>query len=47
LIYADGEPYEYLNVPREKFRALMRAESKEKFINVEIKPKYPVKKLRE
>jgi hypothetical protein len=46
LIYAGGAPYEYLDVPRKKFRALMNAKSKGKFVNAEIKPKHPVKKLR-
>jgi lysyl-tRNA synthetase class 2 len=44
LIYSSGEPYEYFDVPRSKFRALMEAESKGKFVNKEIKPKHPVKK---
>ena len=45
LIYSDGDPYEYFNVPRSKFRALMRAASKGKFVNKEIKPKHPFRKL--
>jgi len=46
LIYASGEPYEYENVPRSKFRALMEADSKGKFVNEKIKPKHPFRKLR-
>ena len=45
LVYASGEPYRYLYVPRSKYRALMEAESKGKFVNKEIKPKHPFKKL--
>jgi hypothetical protein len=45
LLYSSGEPYRYRYVPRSKFRALMEAESKGKFVNKEIKPKHPFKKL--
>jgi lysyl-tRNA synthetase class 2 len=45
LVYANGEPYEYHDVPRSKFRALMEAESKGKFVNEKIKPRHPFRKL--
>lgn len=40
VVYADGDSYAYFKVPRSKFRALLRAESKGKFVNEEIKPRY-------
>jgi hypothetical protein len=45
LRYTDGDKYEYDAVPRSKFRALLRAESKGKFVNEEIKPKHSFRKL--
>jgi hypothetical protein len=46
LIYSDEDcTYEYYDVPRSKFRALMQADSKGQFVNKEIKPKYPYRKL--
>jgi hypothetical protein len=45
LIFSAGDPYEYRNVPRSKYRALMQAESKGKFVNAEIKPRYPYRKI--
>jgi len=45
IVYAEGKPYEYFHVPRSKYRALMRAPSKGEFVNLEIKPKHPFKKL--
>jgi hypothetical protein len=45
LYWGRNFPYEYLDVPRSKFHALMEAESKGKFVTEEIKPKHPYKKL--
>lgn len=45
LIYASGEPYGYYYVPHSKYRALLEAESKGKFVNREIKPAHPFRKL--
>jgi hypothetical protein len=41
LLFAEGALYEYQNVPRSKFQALLEAKSKGKFINKEIKPHHP------
>jgi hypothetical protein len=39
---ASGEVYRYLDVPREVFMELMRAESKGAFFNVRIRDSYRV-----
>ena len=38
--YSDGDRYSYLEVPREKYDALLTAESIGAFVNTEIKPRY-------
>lgn len=41
---SSGEVYDYLGVPPAVHDALLAAESIGRFVNVEIKPRYPVRK---
>ena len=42
VAYKGGREYVYLDVPPEVFDALLKAESKGKFVNAEVKPRYRV-----
>lgn len=39
--FVSGKTYEYLGVPAQVFSALENAESKGRFVNTEIKTRYP------
>jgi hypothetical protein len=43
--YSHGEEFEYGQVPRSKFRALLDAASIGTFVNQEIKPSHPCTKI--
>ena len=45
VTYAGGARYAYAGVPAETFRALLAAESIGLFVNREIKPGYPARRL--
>ena len=38
IVYTGGRVYHYLEVPPERVLALLRSESKGRFVNAEIKP---------
>lgn len=40
-----GRTYDYLGVPAAAFAAFLSAPSKGRFVNLEIKPHYPVQRL--
>jgi hypothetical protein len=40
IVFRDGRVYHYLEVPPERALSLLRAESKGRFLNSEIKPKF-------
>lgn len=40
VAYKSGREYAYLDVPPETYDALLRAESKGRFVNAEIKPRF-------
>jgi hypothetical protein len=43
--YEDGEEYRYVDVPRSKFRSLLKADSIGRFVNQQIKPFHPARKI--
>jgi hypothetical protein len=46
ITFHDGSVYNYANVSPEKYRALMNAPSKGRYLHQQIKGKHPVSKLR-
>ena len=40
IVFRDGRVYHYLEVPPERVLSLLRAESKGRYLNAEIKPGY-------
>jgi len=40
IVFSDGRVYHYLEVPPERALSLLRAESKGRFLNSEIKPNF-------
>ena len=40
IVFRDGRVYHYLEVPPERVLSLLRAESKGRFLNREIKPNF-------
>ncbi|MBB3678326.1 KTSC domain-containing protein [Modestobacter versicolor] len=40
IVFRDGRVYHFLEVPPERVLSLLRAESKGRFFNAEIKPAY-------
>jgi hypothetical protein len=40
IVFRDGRVYHYLEVPPERVLSLLRAESKGRFLNSEIKPHF-------
>jgi hypothetical protein len=40
IVFTDGRVYHYLEVPPERALSLLRAESKGRFLNSEIKPNF-------
>ena len=40
IVFSDGRVYHYLEVPPERALSLLRAESKGRFLNREIKPHF-------
>jgi hypothetical protein len=45
IVYTGGRVYHYLEVPPERVLALLRAESKGRFVNSEIKPHFRYRAL--
>lgn len=45
ITFVGGESYRYFDVPNKEFKNYQAAESKGKFVNAEIKPKYRYEKL--
>ncbi|HEY7770718.1 KTSC domain-containing protein [Longimicrobium sp.] len=43
--FLNGGVYEYDDVPEETYRALLDADSKGRFLNAEIKPHHPSRRL--
>lgn len=47
VFFLSGIAYDYMNVPKDMYDKLKTAFSKGKFLNEEIKGKYPFQKVRE
>jgi hypothetical protein len=47
VFYLSGIAYDYMNVPKDMYDQLRTAFSKGKFLNEQIKGKYPFKKVKE
>jgi hypothetical protein len=43
IVFTDGRVYHFLEVPPERVLSLLRAESKGRFFNAEIKPNFDVR----
>jgi hypothetical protein len=43
--YIGGGTYDYLEVPEEVYDALLQSSSKGQFVNCEIKPAYPYRRV--
>jgi hypothetical protein len=44
--YLGGDAYDYLEVPEDVYRAMEAAPSKGRFVNLELKPRYPCRRRR-
>ena len=44
--FRNGGVYQYLEVPDDEFEEFVRSPSKGRYLNTEIKPHHPVRKLR-
>ena len=44
--FRNGGVYQYLEVPDEEFEEFITAPSKGRYLNTEIKPRHPARKLR-
>ena len=45
VTYAGGATYAYAGVPASLWRALLASDSKGRFVNLEIKPRFPARRL--
>ncbi|MGA0598711.1 KTSC domain-containing protein [Enterovirga sp. CN4-39] len=45
VTFASGARYAYSGVTEETYEALLRAESVGRFVNLEIKPRFPARRL--
>jgi hypothetical protein len=43
--FLNGGVYEYADVPEERYHALLEADSKGRYLNAEIKPHHPWRRL--
>ena len=46
IVFHDGRLYHYLEVPPERVLSLLRAESKRRFLNSDIKPHFDYRAVR-